>query len=253
MERIDAFKIVVKIKRIVEEVTIYVEDKTTIPPLVICELNTLGEMATTLEAYALMTQDKGLIDEVGKIKRDALHRVVPGWDIDKKTAISVAFCIRSLYNIANMQNSTNKPQPDIVELQPPHFTQYITSDGKKKLFEGLTKVGLLPKDTDYNHFNFVFGGTTIPDNEKPFEPLKWFKAKQLLRELLEGVKTSDMKISEVERQVPSFFVDDENKPLSLAKDKKVPNDTYSTYISDLIKDLHNTHAIHDIYSKVCSV
>jgi hypothetical protein len=57
--------------------------------------------------------------------------------------------------------------------QSTHFTRFFTSDEQKKLFDGLTNGGYLPKDTDYNHFCHVFGDTAISDNGKPFEPLRW--------------------------------------------------------------------------------
>ncbi|KAA6314462.1 hypothetical protein EZS27_034922, partial [termite gut metagenome] len=127
----------------------------------------------------------------------------------------------------------NKPNK---QKQSSHFTRHITPDGQKLIFERLTKAGFLPQDTNYSHFKFMFGGTAIPDNEKPFKPLQWLKAKQLLIELLEGIKHTDMKITELKRQVPNFFINYENKPLSLPNRKERAN-PYSDYISDLIKDL----------------
>jgi hypothetical protein len=90
---------------------------------------------------------------------------------------SVWGSIKDAYSIfrkmADPEQSNGNNQPE--QPQPPHFTRYFTSDEQKMIFEGLKKAGFLPKDTNYNHFKFVFGGTAIPDNEKPFEPLKWIK------------------------------------------------------------------------------
>jgi hypothetical protein len=54
-----------------------------------------------------------------------------------------------------------------------HFTQKFTADRQKQIFGGLTNGGWLFKDTIYSHFCYVFGGTAIPDNEKPLKPLQW--------------------------------------------------------------------------------
>jgi hypothetical protein len=57
------------------------------------------------------------------------------------------------------------------------FIRTFTTDEQKKLFNGLISGGFLPKETNYNHFCYVFGGTPIPDDEKPFERLMWKKPK----------------------------------------------------------------------------
>jgi hypothetical protein len=127
---------------------------------------------------------------------------------------------------------SKQPQPESTNR---HFTRHITPDGQNMIFERLT-TRYLPKDTNYSHLKFVFGGTAIPDKEKPFERLKWLRTKQLLRELLKGIKHTDTSIAELERQVPNFFVDKKNNPFSLAKNKEAPS-AESDYIKDLIKDL----------------
>jgi hypothetical protein len=53
------------------------------------------------------------------------------------------------------------------------FARVFTGTEQKKLFGGLTDNGFLPKETIYSHLCYVFGGTPIPDNEKPFKPLQW--------------------------------------------------------------------------------
>jgi hypothetical protein len=62
-------------------------------------------------------------------------------------------------------NNTVKPKP--------HFTRVFSETEQKKLHEGLTNGGFLPKGTIYSHFCHVFGGTAIPDSEMPFESLQW--------------------------------------------------------------------------------
>ncbi|GHT00776.1 hypothetical protein AGMMS50276_27410 [Synergistales bacterium] len=80
----------------------------------------------------------------------------------------------------------NQPQQsDTKKPQPTHFNRHFTTDEQKKLFEGLTKGGFLPKDADYRHFCYVFGGTAILNNEKPFEPLIWGKSVGLLAYMID--------------------------------------------------------------------
>jgi hypothetical protein len=44
---------------------------------------------------------------------------------------------------------------------------------QKKLFDGLTDGGFLPKTANFRHFCYVFGQTPIPGDETPFKPLQW--------------------------------------------------------------------------------
>jgi hypothetical protein len=67
------------------------------------------------------------------------------------------------------------------------FSRSFSTDEQKKLFDGLIKDGFLPKETNFSHFCHVFGSITIPDNEKPFEPLKWQKNIGLLAYLIDNL------------------------------------------------------------------
>jgi hypothetical protein len=75
MERIDVFKIMVEIKRIIETANLFVRDKLELSQNLIGELNKLGEMATTVEAYARMTSDSNLIKEIEKLPRITLFQI----------------------------------------------------------------------------------------------------------------------------------------------------------------------------------
>jgi hypothetical protein len=61
-----------------------------------------------------------------------------------------------------------------------YFIRSFTSDEQNKLFDSLINAGFLPKETICSHFCHVFGGMAIPDNESPFNPLKWEKSQSLL-------------------------------------------------------------------------
>jgi hypothetical protein len=113
-------------------------------------------------------------------------------------------------------NPTDK-QPN----QPICITQSFSLEKQDFLFEQLKEKEFIPNDTNINYFKYVFGGTQIPDNEKPFEKLIWNKSKQLLRELLtnEKIKEANIRVAEIERQVPSYFADEKNVTMKLSKNK----------------------------------
>ena len=99
-------------------------------------------------------------------------------------------CIRDIYKtfrkmVEPQQYSTNsdtvKPQQSL------HFTRKFTTDEAKRLYNGLTNGNYLPKNTVYSHFCYVFGGTAIPDNEKPFKPLQWQPTVALLAYMIDNL------------------------------------------------------------------
>ena len=103
MEKIDAFKIVVEIERILNSTNIFVKKQLTLPPAIIEDLDKVGDMSRDIEAYAKMTNDVDFIRAIGKIPRAVLHQV-SGWynDIAPKTRESIAYCARSLHAVAMM-------------------------------------------------------------------------------------------------------------------------------------------------------
>jgi len=74
-----------------------------------------------------------------------------------------------------------------VSNKPKHFNRSFNIAELKKLFDGLTGGGYLPKETNYSHFCYVFYGTAVPDNEKLFMPLVWQKTVGLLAYLIENL------------------------------------------------------------------
>jgi hypothetical protein len=142
--------------------------------------------------------------------------------------------------------------------QPPHFTRQFTPDEQKKLFDGLTNGGFLPKETIYSHFRYVFGGTAIPDNEKPFEPLQWIKtnsktkgiypSKISLLDLLCLLEVPDNEIKNRDL-LNTFFV--------FTNSKKLTSQNY-TYLTDkkgnlkktIVSEYHND--LSNIVSKMAA-
>jgi hypothetical protein len=118
------------------------------------------------------------------------------------------------------------------KINPSHFARSFSETEQKKLYEGLTNGGFLPKGTNYSHFCHVFGGMAIPDSEMP--SLQWNKNKQLLRELLTHNKIKGtLSVAEIERQTPSHFIDRKGNKLYLAKNKPVGSVDSDTIIKIL--------------------
>lgn len=130
--------------------------------------------------------------------------------------------IRKVYKtfreMANHQQTKGKnlvqPPP-----KPLHFTKCFTTDEQKNLFDGLIKAGLLEKEK-YSHFCYVFGGTDIPDNEKPFKPLQWAGTLKELHYFI--TKCFPKEINQWKKAVNCFIKENESinkKSLSTAMDK----------------------------------
>jgi len=63
-----------------------------------------------------------------------------------------------------IENTDTPPPP-----QPLHFTRSFTDTERQNLFDRLVSEGFIPKDTNHNHFNYVFGGAETAD----FKPMQW--------------------------------------------------------------------------------
>ena len=84
----------------------------------------------------------------------------------------------------------------------------------------------------------------IKRNNKPFiedanvKPLKWMQNKQILRELLTHNKIrGKLKDAEIVNQTPSLFVDINNNPIRLSKDKHNPNDPNSDQLATFLDSI----------------
>ena len=83
----------------------------------------------------------------------------------------------------------HKPHVPAITTAPPlHFTRSFTNKERKTLFNGLVKGGFIPKDTNYNHFSFVFGDVETAD----FEPLQWQMEKQDLKMFIDTFFPSEL-------------------------------------------------------------
>jgi hypothetical protein len=129
--------------------------------------------------------------------------------------------------------SQKEPLPTAIK--PPRFTRSFTPAEQKKLYEGLKNGGFLPQETICSHFYHVFGGTAIPDNEKPFKPLQWVGTIKELSYFI--TKHFPKQKNQWETAVNCFLIDNKpinKKSLSTAIDKYDNPPESSTAIDSLL-------------------
>ena len=80
--------------------------------------------------------------------------------------------IIKLFTANSKPNNNDQETPQ----QALYFTHSFTDKERENLFNGLISGGFIPKDSNYNHFSFVFGGAETTD----FQPLKWCASVTLL-------------------------------------------------------------------------
>jgi len=103
-----------------------------------------------------------------------------------------------------------------------------------KLFQGAIKGIFLEEGTNRKDFEFVFCGGPKP---KDFRPLTWKGNKETAGILFRKFRNPKVNIADMERAVPKHFIySEENKPLLLAKSRKV-NSQSSNRMAKLIETL----------------
>ncbi|MDD4993496.1 MAG: hypothetical protein PHR83_14820 [Paludibacter sp.] len=130
---------------------------------------------------------------------------------------------------------TNNPKSNN-GLTPPIIIRLLTKKQSDFLYKGLVSGAFLPIDKtglDEKAFCYLFGGIGKPTDLKP---LKWLKNVQLLRELLTALKNSDIKLAEMERTTPKYFIKKNGKCIKLSKAKHVES-TDSDIIANLIQKI----------------
>ena len=110
------------------------------------------------------------------------------------------------------------------------FQANLNDTQRDLLFELLANSGFIPKKTDKDSFILAFGGKV--DKYTNFK-ITWLKNKQLLRELLIPLKHSEIIQAAFERLIPFVFINENNNPITLAKNKPVPS-----LDSDTIAEIH---------------
>lgn len=109
MEKIDTYKTIVELNRIIETADLYLKKQLIFPIALIDDLGKIGDMGTEIEAYFKMSRDTNIIVEIEKIKRATLFQINSWCDIDPKTRLSITNCIRSLRDVVqNEQIETSR-------------------------------------------------------------------------------------------------------------------------------------------------
>ena len=149
--------------------------------------------------------------------------------------------------VEEIERLENSPRE---ESTPSSFAKYLIPLNESKLkhlFNGLVDNEFIDKQTNINHFYFVFGGLEVPPDTSELKPIKWLKNKQLLRELIFGRKyegftdtgllnTNGVVKATVSKEIPLFFRDKNNRTLRLANDKFEPS-CDSDIINNILKSL----------------
>lgn len=94
-----------------------------------------------------------------------------------------------------------------IEPLPARLQTNLTSDQRGQLFELLKNGGFISNDTAPDCFNWAISETNETEPTPPGQwiPIEWKQAKQLLRELLEAIKSDEIIKAEMERKAPALF------------------------------------------------
>lgn len=141
-----AYNALVEIRQILEEADVFVKRGLALPPGTIPEINKLEALSRSVEAYAIATGDKKIIEETGKIPRFELQAIFSWYDIPRDAKTSLARCIRSLHNVARM----NKQED--VTLEEKTIPEELNTDEAKAIFKRAINAGFMDE-------NYKFVGT----------------------------------------------------------------------------------------------
>lgn len=156
--------------------------------------NSNFERDDTLKRYSL-TQRIEYIREKTKLSK-----------IKKGEIFAIDFIFPKLIEFSNLAEYEYKKICTLHDLSTPppiQLTRTLKSTQQKYLFNKLIENELfLPKNTNYESFCHVFGGSVKPDD---FEVLEWRETKQTLRELIVGLKNANIEITQHKYPIPPYF------------------------------------------------
>lgn len=167
----EAYKALVEIKQILSEADLFVKNGYKLPPGMILQLNKLGELGRSIKAYTMTTNDRTIIEEVGKIPRFELHSIFSWYDIPQETRISLQSCIRTLYDVARISNKDKEK-----EEEPPRYSKDEEEKATRQ-FNNLVKGGYFPSETLLDDWLYIYGVQGKSPNKKP---LDWQKTQKEL-------------------------------------------------------------------------
>lgn len=118
--------------------------------------------------------------------------------------------------------------------EAPHFPLNQMKQQGVPLFEFLVHGQYIAADSSMASWLYLMGYSTQQPDE--LKPIRWLRTKQQLRVMLKGamsgmLENDIVRLADIERLVPSCFVDAEGEPLSLAK----PKTEFSAEIDEIEK------------------
>jgi hypothetical protein len=128
-----------------------------------------------------------------------------------------------------------------IERLPSRLQTNLTNEQRAKLFTELIKGEFISSNTDPDCFNWAIGATNETEPKQPgqWQPIVWKQAKQLLRELLEAIKSDEIIKAEMERITPALFSSKGKVMEKLPKNKVTETQLHKRLkkiIADILKD-----------------
>ena len=122
-----------------------------------------------------------------------------------------------------------------------HFPPNINKEQGIVLYRFLVKDSFIDATTDESSFLYLMGCTS--EQPMKLKKIKWCKNKQLLREMLELlftvlIKSKSLRKVDLERLTPYCFLDQDGKPLRLAKPKgisSIDNDNLKKNVATILR------------------
>lgn len=167
----EAYKALVKIQEIIGHIEVYSKVDCDLPQVIVSELNQLGDLGLTIEAYMESTYDKNMVEKVGMLPKFNLCNIFDLYEMDNEIGTNVANCIRSLYNVAQMSNQDNATPDADMKQEKPHYSK-DNEDEAKKRFESLVNGSYLPQNTPLDDWLYIYGVSGKKPNNKP---INWQK------------------------------------------------------------------------------
>ena len=207
---------------------------------------------TIIDVYNAATHDETLLIEYFVIKAKEANKVSYGYDFFFRECKNRVDSLKKSIELQNKQHIRECEQMKCSPFQDIDcFAATFRNDNTKFYYKDLNKIEqaiiqaeqkLIPEQKQQQQIQ-------LPDEvlqwlqkngfieNATVKPLKWLKTKQLARELLTHSKIKDsLTVAEIERQAPTLFIDKNNNPLTLAKNKKIPStdsDNLSNYLATL--------------------
>lgn len=126
----------------------------------------------------------------------------------------LVFQIKDMFDSFTLMTE-EAPEIDVIKPENRIILKNKQAKNIEILYRNLVESKFISQDSDLESFKSIFHGYSTSN----FIPIKWLNNKQLLRELLTELKHNDTKIAEMQRLIPTLFIDKQSNPLILAKNK----------------------------------